>query len=228
MSGEVLLFWHPASMNAWRPKICLLEKNIPHHIQIINLLAGEHKQEAFLKVTRRHQVPALVHSFLDSSGKQNEVIIYESVAICEYLDRAFPTPPLMPSSLCDLSISIMRIAEWNQKLDPKHFFGSAFFGSKGKEQMEEKITKLKEEISIWEDYLEGREYLANTFSLADIAIYPNIKMLVVGFAIKLERYPNLQKWFQKMEQRPSVRATVSEFENMEKPWLREELKGWLD
>ena len=46
--------------------------------------------------------------------------------------------------------------------------------SKKKEELKENISSLMEELTIWDKHLEGKEWLANTFSIADIAIFPVI------------------------------------------------------
>ena len=43
-----------------------------------------------------------------------------------------------------------------------------------KEQLKEPITKLMEELGHWNKYLEGKEWFAETFSLADITVFPAI------------------------------------------------------
>lgn len=64
---------------------------------------------------------------------------------------------------------LTRIHEFIQKLDQKGVFGKVVFAKMTKEQLKEPIETLKAELKVWDKHLEGREYLANTFSLADIA-----------------------------------------------------------
>ena len=51
--------------------------------------------------------------------------------------------------------------------------------------------------------LEGREYLAGTFSLADIAYMPNIDSLE-RFEIPIDpKYKNMLAWTERLKARPS-------------------------
>jgi glutathione S-transferase len=70
---------------AHRTRLVLLEKGLEfEHIEI----DFKNKSERFLAVSPYGKVPALVH---------DRETIYESAIINEYLDEAFPDPPLMPS-----------------------------------------------------------------------------------------------------------------------------------
>lgn len=69
---------------AQRSRIVLLEKELDFTLSEIDL---EHKPDWFDRVSPYGKVPVLRHG---------ETCVYESAIINEYLDEAFPRPPLMP------------------------------------------------------------------------------------------------------------------------------------
>ncbi len=76
------------SVCAQKVRMVLAEKNIEWTGPNLNLRAGDQYQPDFLKLNPKAVVPVIEHD-----GN----VITESNAIIEYLDEAFPEPPLMPA-----------------------------------------------------------------------------------------------------------------------------------
>jgi glutathione S-transferase len=66
----------------------LAQKSLHWEGIYVDILRGDQFDPAFMKLNPKAVVPTLVYD-----GK----VIIESVVICEYLDEAFPTPPLKPA-----------------------------------------------------------------------------------------------------------------------------------
>ena len=80
-------FWR--SLAAFRVRIALNIKNIvPDEIVTVDLMKGDQRQDAYKKVNPQMLLPALV----DGDGP----ILFQSIAIMEYLDETHPQPPLLP------------------------------------------------------------------------------------------------------------------------------------
>ena len=71
-------------------RIALAYKSVPYDLSPVHLLrsGGEQYAEAYASLNPMRQVPTLV---IDDG-----VVLTQSLAICEYLDEAFPEPPLLP------------------------------------------------------------------------------------------------------------------------------------
>jgi glutathione S-transferase len=93
----------------------LKEKALTYESHYLRLPEGEHLTAEFLAINPDGQVPALVHD--------GEVITETSV-INEYLDDAFPDPPLRPAS----AIERARMRRWSQIVDEHLFHAIATIG----------------------------------------------------------------------------------------------------
>lgn len=82
-------YWRSSS--AWRVRIALQLKDLPHELQAVHLVrdGGEQHQAAHVARNPMRQVPVLE---LDDGR-----LLTQSVAILEYLEERYPNPALLPS-----------------------------------------------------------------------------------------------------------------------------------
>jgi len=199
---ERILYVAPGSGNSWKPQLYLEEKGIPYKLINTN---WEQKTPEYLKVNPRGQVPVFV---------DGDVVVPESVAILEYCERAFnslPEKSLTPSNLNDYGTMLTRLHEYQCNMVPLH---TRIWGRtrqkivKSKDDIsKEDFASLKKELNIWNDHLQGRHWLANTFSIADIPLFVTLALFTELLGLDLSKYPNLHSWYKGLWQKESVKKS---------------------
>jgi len=200
----IKLYTFPPSTNSRKVRIALIEKGLEFERINIDLSKKEQKNPEYLKIHPFGQVPAL-----DDEG----FIIYDSTIINEYLEDEYPYPPLLPKDSEGRARARLMEDFRDTHFNP-HFVEIIHEVRKPEGQKDLKliehakaeITKCFERI---EKELEGKEYLAGTFGLADIAYMSNIDLLE-RFQIPVEsKYQNMLAWIERLKTRPSYAASAS-------------------
>src|ERR1700687_6035589 len=74
---------------AQKVRVVLAEKELEYEKIFVDLRTGEHRQNAeFLKLNPYGKVPVLI---------DDEIVVYDSTIINEYLEDEYPHPALMPA-----------------------------------------------------------------------------------------------------------------------------------
>ncbi|MCK7592193.1 maleylacetoacetate isomerase [Lysobacter sp. CAU 1642] len=94
MNGTLTLYSYWRSSAAYRVRIGLQLKRLPHEIAAVHLLrdGGEQHGEAYQALNPQELVPTLKHG---------QRVIRQSLAILEYLEETFPDQPIMPATARD-------------------------------------------------------------------------------------------------------------------------------
>jgi glutathione S-transferase len=82
------LYQGSTSVCSVKVRLALEEKGLPFEGEILDLQRGDQHRPDYARLNPNEVVPTLVHD-----GK----VLVESTLIIEYLDEAFPAPPLMPT-----------------------------------------------------------------------------------------------------------------------------------
>jgi maleylpyruvate isomerase len=83
------LYGYFQSSAAFRVRIALHLKTLPYENATVDLLKGDHRTPEFERVNPEQAIPALV---------DGDKTLVQSLSIIEYLDEAYPEPPLLPST----------------------------------------------------------------------------------------------------------------------------------
>jgi glutathione S-transferase len=178
----------------------LHEKGIDFDVQEVDL---SNKSDEFLSVSPYGKVPVL---------RVNGTSLYESNIVNEYLDEVYEAPKLMPG---DPEVRAS-VRSWMAFADD-YFFPAIFRVRMGlqrgysEDEIQEAKEKLDHALSRLEHQLEGREYLAGEYTLADIAHAGNfhrLRVLAESGEVPLHKYPNVMAWMGQVESRESYKASV--------------------
>jgi glutathione S-transferase len=201
----IKLYTFPPSTNSRKVRIALLEKGLEFERINIDLSKREQKNPDYLKIHPFGQVPAL-----DDEG----FIIYDSTVINEYLEDEYPYPSLMPKD----SEGRAR-ARLMEDFRDTHF--NLYFvhliqemrkpeGERDAQRIDNARAELTKAFDRIESELNGNDYLAGSFSLADVAFMSNIELLD-RFAISVDanKYKNTVAWIARLKARPSFAASAT-------------------
>ena len=130
-----------------------------------------------------------------------DAVVYESAIIDEYLEEKYPEVPLMPKDPFERSRVRIWIDYCNTRLQ------RAGGNIAHEYEVEKSTAELKQYLETLNREMQGREYIAGEYSLADITYIP--------FFVRRERYkavigdtlPHLRSWMERLLSRPLVRAT---------------------
>lgn len=92
--ADLVLYSYWRSSSAYRVRIALNLKGLDYSQRPVHLVrdGGEQHGEEYRRINPLGLVPSLVH---------DDKVIVESLAICEYLDEAFPAQPLLPQGVAE-------------------------------------------------------------------------------------------------------------------------------
>ncbi|WP_432726376.1 glutathione S-transferase family protein [Variovorax sp. W6] len=193
----------PLSMFGAKVEIAAREKGVPFELVMVPFIEGDHYEPKHPEVLRvnpvKQQVPVLV---------DDEVSLFDSTQIFEYLEDRYPSPALWPDGIAERA----RARQLEQKSD-EVFFPNVIklFGLQEAMQSAPAIAACAGCARFY-DEMEGllatREYIAGPYSFADIAFYMACVFADRKGAGMTDATPRLLAWRTRVGDRPAVRAVV--------------------
>ncbi len=196
----IRLYDYPDCPFCQKVRVVLVEKDLEFERVHVDLRKGEQKTPEFLKLNPYGKVPVLI---------DEDVVVYDSTIINEYLDEEYPNPSLMPED--SASRARVRLLE--------DFCDNSFIQQAGvvwaelhkaeAERDAEKIKRYQAEmgrvVALVESTLQGKSFLVGEFSLADVAFVPRA-LILPQLGVDLDTRPNVAAWIARLRERPSVRS----------------------
>ena len=196
------LHWHPFSLFPRRVRIALAEKGIAYEDVIVDLPGGAHREVAFRALNPFGQVPVL---------EDGEVVIYESLAILEYLEERHPAPPLLPADAPGRARARQLMQASGDYLAPpfKRWLARLFTPPEQWDVADQQ--RAREEIAahldVLQEVLGGRDHLVgDRLTLADVAYAPLVcEMNAAQLGDLLAARSAVAAWVERLRARRSVR-----------------------
>jgi GST-like protein len=188
--------------NGHKVHIMLEETGLAYNVIPIDINKGDQFQPDFLKISPNNKMPAMV----DRDGPGGKpYALFESGAILMYL--AEKTGKFMPTETAQR----YRVIQWLmfQMGGIGPMLGQAHhFRQYAPEKIPYAVDRYTREAARLYGVLDRRlgrsEYLADGYSIADIAAFPWIRPYERQ-GQKLEDFPNLKRWFDAIDARPAVK-----------------------
>jgi len=193
------LYDYPQCPFGQKVRIVLAEKELSYEMIHVDLRKGEQKKPEFLKLNPFGKVPVLV---------DEEIVVYDSTVINEYLEDEYPHPALLPAE----SAARARARSLEDYADIAFILPLGVLMNEVRkpeaERDAERVRRSREEIERALAFLNGQlgesPFLAGDFSVADAAFAPRLMVLkAVGIELKPQWEP-LRRWIERLAERPSV------------------------
>lgn len=199
----MVLYDHPDCPYATKVRVVLAEKDLSYETETVDLSAGEQRSKDFLRLNPFGKVPVLV---------DEGVVIYDSAIINEYLNDEYPHPPLLPEESGERALTRMLGDFADHAFTLPAMAVEREMAKRASERDERRIASgrevLAKTLAMLEDRLEGKEYLAGEFSLADAAFAPTaLNLNKLGTKVDTS-LPNVRGWVARLTERPSVGPVV--------------------
>jgi GST-like protein len=218
-----LYYW--PTPNGHKVTMFLEEAGLPYTIQPIDIRAGDQFKPDFLKIAPNNRMPAIVDHAPADGGEP--ISLFESGAILLYL--ADKTGRFVPSDLRGRKTALEWLFWQMGGLGPMAG-QNHHFSMYAPEQLPYAINRYVNETNrlygVLNKQLEGRDYIAGEYSIADMAAYPWI-VPYERQGQKLEDFPALKTWFERIEQRPGTVRAYAKGEAYQQPPMDEEAKKIL-
>jgi glutathione S-transferase len=179
------VYGHPMSTCTRKVLMTLAEKGARADFVLVDIMKGEGHAPEHLARQPWGQVPV----FEDDDGWQ----LYESRAICRYLDAKLPGPALMPADPRQRAVAEQWISIEASNFTPGamkiiwNLFFNKFFGKEpDMAAVEDGRKSVKKAVAVMERQLTGRNFLVGDgLTLADIGFMPYIEYLAAAGELSL-------------------------------------------
>ena len=175
----------------------------------ISTLDGSNRTPEYLAINPSGKIPAM---------QDDDVVLTESFAINQYLAEQYGAGTIWPAeprlrglahqwtfwSATELEPFITELFPHFVTLPPEE---------RDADKVDRLVPQLLDRLSFLENALSGREYVLDTFSLADINLAVQTFTFIDRFKLSLESLPNVDAWTTRCRNRPGrqkIEARVAE------------------
>lgn len=202
-----LLYHHTLSPFARRVRLVLNEKRLDVDERAHS---DWHRDEEFLALNPAGEVPVLI----ELEGQA----LSDATAICEYLDEAYPDPPLMPGD-AKARAEARRLVAWfdrkfNQEVTVPLVGEKLLKRMIGGDAPDSRLIRAgRVNVHTHLSYIgwltERRNWLAgDAMSLADLAAAAHISLVDYAGDVPWDDHPFAKDWYVRIKSRPSFRPLL--------------------
>jgi GSH-dependent disulfide-bond oxidoreductase len=200
-----LYYW--TTPNGHKITIFLEEAALPYSLKPINIGQGEQFNPDFLAIAPNNRIPAIVDQAPADGGAP--LSVFESGAILQYL--AEKTGQFLPTELRDRT----KVMEWlfwqmgglGPMLGQNHHFAN-YAPEKLPYAINRYVKETERLYGVLDTQLQGRDYIAGDYSIADMAAYPWI-VPHQAQQQNLDDFPQVKRWFAAIQARPAVQRAYA-------------------
>ena len=195
-------FYYWGTPNGLKVRLFFEETGLEHRVVRVNLGKGEQFDPKYLAISPNNKIPAIVDHAPADGGPP--LSIFESGAVLLYLgDKCGQLIPRDPRQ----RLEMLQWLFWQVGGLGPMAGQNGHFRVHAPEKIPYAIERYTNETNrlygVLDRHLEGREYIAGTYSIADVAAYPWI-VPHASHGQDLKDFPNLARWFESIQARPAT------------------------
>lgn len=188
-----------ATPNSRRVSIMLEELGLSFKVRPVNIRVGEQHHPEVVALNPFAKVPIIV--WHEDGGRK---VLFESGAILTSFAERYGR--FLPTARNDRDVALAWFMVALTSLGPltgQAHHWSTLAPEKPPAALEHHVSLIERVYRLLDARLQGRSFLADRYSIADIAAYPWVS--VSDWAtLKLGDYPNLSQWYERIGARPAV------------------------
>jgi glutathione S-transferase len=209
------LYWGSGSPFSWRVLLALEHKGLQYESQLLHFDKQEHQSPQMLKLNPRGRVPVL---------KDDDYVVFESLAVLYYLDLKYPRAPIFGATPEESGVIMRVICEFQAYAEPAL---AQIVAAVHADQVAPSIDELTDAMHVVAREartIEGRLskelwIVGADYSATDMVIFPWIQLLrralnreaaaeLGARFLPMERnYPALARWIARIEALPGYDRT---------------------
>ena len=198
--------------NGWKVAIMLEECGLPYRVVPVDIGAGDQFKPGFLAISPNNRMPAIV----DHGAPGGPLPVFESGSILVHLaERSGRFMPMADPGrkeclewlfwqVGNLSPMAGQLSHFVNYAEGEHAYSRTRYAN-----------EYHRCLGVLERRLEGRAYILDDYSIADMASWPWV-LIAKALGQGLEEFPNVAAWRDRIKARPAVRAGV----DLGKEWRR--------
>jgi GST-like protein len=200
----MLELYYYTSPNARKALMMLEEVGLSYEVRWTDISAGDQHSDEFGRINPNRKIPALI----DHEGPGGRPLrVFESGAILLYLaektGRLLPADPIR-------RWNVIQWLFWQTSSQGPLLGQAAHFVSHAASRgiyADYAVGRYRREADrlygVLEQQLAGRDCIDGDFSIADIAVFPWVRV-AKGQGVDLEHFPNVKRWCDAIARRPSA------------------------
>ncbi len=191
------LYDHPLSGNCYKVRLALNQLGVEYEREYLDIFKGEQHSLEYQAINPNKKIPVLI---------DGDFHMWESNAILLYLGKKYSPNPLYPEDLRTFGT----VAQWlffgKTSIDPNLAVARYLMRFVSPENRDERdLNKVRTQgnaaLQVLDNHLEHTDFLAGSYSIADIACYPYVNTAPEG-GIDLSPYPSVILWCNRIQSQP--------------------------
>ncbi|MGA8705409.1 MAG: glutathione S-transferase family protein [Steroidobacteraceae bacterium] len=167
-------YWGSGSPPCWRVALALECKGLEYRSHLLHFDRQEHKSPQMLAMNFRGRLPVL---------RDDDYVVFESLAILYYLDQKYPRPPIFGRDAHEAGVIMRVICEYQSYAEPplKQIIAALLADAERRagDDLTEAMHRVAGEARTIEQRLAHSDWVVGeSISAADMMIYPDIRLLL--------------------------------------------------